>query len=151
MAKKNQFDVSKTHYVHIRDLAFNYSVEKDMPLSRERGESIHFNVEIVKTIGPDEKIIRLVFTLELKTYGPDRKEASAVYVTEHLFQVENLDELIQKGKDDFEVDGILENTLTGIAYSTVRGMLHQKFTGTLFSNFILPIIRPADLGNPPKN
>jgi hypothetical protein len=146
MAKKTPFDVSKVHYSHIRDLAFNYLIPEDAPLPQNNGESIHFNLEIVKTIGLEEKVIRLIFTIELKAYEKGKKEASATYVTEHLFKVENMDALISKSKDDLEVDAALNNTLTGLAYSTVRGLLRQKFTGTLFSNFILPIIRPADLG-----
>jgi hypothetical protein len=147
MAKKGQFDVSKIDYLRIRDLAFNYSISGESPLSQDHG-SIQFDLEIVKTIGLEEKIIRLIFTLELNSYGKEKKEASATYVTEHLFKVENIDSLIKKNEVSLEVDAVLNKTLTGLAYSTVRGLLHQKFTGTLFSNFILPVIRPADLGKP---
>ncbi|HWK05941.1 MAG TPA: hypothetical protein VNS58_20010 [Puia sp.] len=147
MAKKVQFDVSKVHYLHIKDLAFHYSIPETISLPRDNGDSIHFDLEIVKTIGLEEKILRLIFTVELKAYEKGKKEASATYVTEHLFKVENMDALINKSQDDLEVDITLNNTLTGLAYSTVRGLLRQKFTGTLFSNFILPVIRPADLGS----
>lgn len=142
------FDVSKVHYLHIKDLAFNYSIPETISLPKDNGDSIHFNLEIAKTIGLEEKILRLIFTVELKAYEKGKKEASATYVTEHLFKVENMDTLINKSKEgNLEVDITLNNTLTGLAYSTVRGLLRQKFTGTLFSNFILPVIRPADLGS----
>src|SRR5258708_34238483 len=145
MAKKNRLEVSKVHYSHIRELAFNYSIPEDVPLPQNSGESIHFNLEIVKTIGLEEKVIRLIFTIELKAYEKGKKEASATYVTEHLFKVENMDALISKSKEDLEVDGALNNTLTGLAYSIVRGMLRQNFTGTLFSNFRSPLITNTDL------
>jgi hypothetical protein len=148
MAKKNQFDVGKIHYLHIRDLAFNYLIPENTLLSRERSESIRSNMEIVKTIGLSEKIIRLLFTIELKAYEKGKKEASATYTTEHLFKVDNIEELASKSEGEFEIDAALDTTLTGLAYSTVRGKLHEKFNGTLFSDFILPIVRPADLGKP---
>lgn len=146
MAKKGQFDVNKIHYVHIRDIAINYMIPEDVPMSQDRREPIQFNLEIVKTLGIDDKIIRLIFTIVLKTFGKDKKEASATYVTEHLFNVENISELASINGNEFEVDDILDNTITGLAYSTVRGLVHQKFAGTWFSNFILPITKPADLG-----
>jgi len=148
MAKKNQFDVHKVHYLHIRDLACNYELADSVPLSRDRNESPKFKMEILKTIGVKEKIIRLVFTIELKAYEKAKKECSAVYTTEHLFSVENLEDLVIKNEGDIEIDGVLDTTLTGLAYSTVRGKLHEKFSGTLFSHFVLPIIRPAELSKP---
>src|SRR5260221_7117109 len=98
MAKKTQFDVQKIHYLHIRDLAVNYSIPDNTLLSRERSESIRFNMEIVKTISLSEKIIRLLFTIELKAYEKSKKEASATYTTEHLFRVENIDDLTDKNE-----------------------------------------------------
>lgn len=148
MAKKSPFDVQKLHYFHIRDLTFNYELADNIPLSRDRNESPKFKMEILKTIGIKEKIIRLVFTIELKAYIKTKKEGSAVYTTEHLFTIENLEDLVNKNEEDIEIDTVLDTTLTGLAYSTVRGKLHEKFSGTLFSNFILPIIRPAELSKP---
>jgi len=145
MANKDQFDVNKIQYFHIRDLGFDYLIPDDVLLPQGQREAIQFSLKIVKTLGVDDKIIRLFITIELKTGGKNNKEATASYATEHLFKVENLDALIKKVGDSFEVDSILDNTITGLAYSTVRGLLYQKFSGTWFSNFILPITKPADL------
>src|SRR5258708_12432818 len=90
MAKKTPFDVSKVHYSHIRDLAFNYSIPEDVPLPQNSGESIHFNLEIVKTIGLEEKVIRFIFTIELKAYEKGKKDANAPHVTDLLFNLKHM-------------------------------------------------------------
>lgn len=145
MATTDQFDVSKIEYLFIRDITCNYSIPRDTSsLIRNKGK-INFNVEIEKNISIEDNLIILIFTIHLKTYDANKKEVIATYSTEHLFRIENLQDLIKSKDDLWEVDDLLDNTLSGLAYSTVRGLLYQKFVGTWFATFILPITNPSNL------
>lgn len=62
------------------------------------------------------------------------------------YTVENLAEIFHvKSNIDFEMNRELELTFLGIAISTGRGILYEKTKGTVFNNFIYPIINPQDL------
>jgi hypothetical protein len=143
MPGKGDLDVSKIHYLYIRDISFNYS--RPNAHSPQEEQPIQFRVSIEKNISEENRIVILQFNVQLKTSGQNKEEVTGSHVSEHEFKVENLEDFIKKGDDFFEVDDQLDNMLTGLAYSTVRGILLQKFRGTLFSDFLLPVAKPVDL------
>jgi hypothetical protein len=60
------------------------------------------------------------------------------------FFVENLKHrLIVRTNEDFDIDEILETTIVSITISTTRGVLYEKTKGTVFGNFIMPLIDPG--------
>ena len=143
MSSKEELDIEKIQYLFIRDISFDYLMPRTPP-SKER-QSIHYKVNIEKNVSEDDKIIILLFNIELKTLDRNNEEITGNYISEHLFKIENLEEFIKKREDFFEIDDQIDNALTSLAYSTIRGLLYHKFSGTPFSNFILPVTRPADL------
>jgi hypothetical protein len=142
MAKK-KFDIGKVDYLDIRDLTFTYSMPEESGIPEKQENSTQYTLEIVKMFSLEQEIIRLVFSIHLQTMLPDAKEIKGLYTTEHLFHVNDLSGWINKTEDHFEVNNDVEDTLTGLAYSTVRGLLHQKFNGTWFADFILPVTKPV--------
>ena len=93
----------------------------------------------------EQEIIRLVFTIELETMLENAKEIKGIYTIEHLFQVKGLSEWVTRADKQFVVDHELSEALTLQVYSTARGMIHQKFNGTWFSDFVLPVAKSAAL------
>lgn len=49
-----------------------------------------------------------------------------------------------RSSSDFDIDLNLEVTLVGVAISTFRGILHERTKGTLYNQFILPVVNPMD-------
>jgi hypothetical protein len=144
MAKK-KFDIGKLDYLNIRDIAFTYSMPDEPSLPEKEGNPTGYSMEIVKMFNMDQEIIRLVFTIQLETMLETAKEIKGVYTTEHLFQVKGLSEWVTKAEEKFVVDPDLNEMLTIQAYSTARGMIHQKFNGTWFSDFVLPVAKSGAL------
>jgi hypothetical protein len=142
MAKK-KFDIGKVSYLDIRDIAFTYSMPDEPGIPEKQVNPTHYDLEIVKAFNLEQEVLRLVFTIRLQTGLGGAKEIKGLYTTEHLFQVNGLTGLISKEGSRFVVNEDMEDTLTGLAYSTVRGSLRQKFNGTWFSDFILPIAKDA--------
>jgi hypothetical protein len=146
MARKENLNVEKLRYFLIRDMHFSYSIPQNAQYQDKHANSITFDIDITKMINAEEKILRFVFILTIKGESESNNEIKGIYTTEHLFKVENFAELVTRSEGQFTIDAVLDSTLTGLVYSTVRGLFYQKFNGTCFSNFILPIVRPADLG-----
>lgn len=142
MAKK-KFDIGKVDYLTIRDIAFTYSMPDETGIPEKQGNPVQYDLEIVKAFNLEQEVLRLVFTIRLQTAIGGVKEIKGLYITEHLFQVSGLSGLVNKNGEEFEVNEDMDDTLTGLVYSTVRGSLHQKFNGTWFADFILPIVRSA--------
>jgi len=66
------------------------------------------------------------------------------FITE--FFIENLKEVFTvRTNNDFDMDEKFESTLVGLAISTGRGILFEKTTGTVFNNFIFPVVNPMEL------
>jgi hypothetical protein len=144
MAKK-KFDIGKLDYLYIRDIAFTYSMPDEPDIPEKEGNPTGYSMEIVKMFNMEQEVIRLVFTIEMETKLESAKEIRAVYTTEHLFQVKGLSEWVTKAEEKFVVDPELNEALTIQAYSTARGMIHQKFNGTWFSDFVLPVAKSGAL------
>jgi hypothetical protein len=61
------------------------------------------------------------------------------------YNVKNLSDLFTvRSPSDFDIDLNLEVTLVGIAISTFRGILHEKTKGTIYNQYILPVVNPMD-------
>ncbi len=144
MAKK-KFDTGKLDYLYMRDIVFSYSMPDETSIPEKEGHPTRYSMETVKMFNMEQEIIRLVFTIQLETMLENAKEIKGVYTTEHLFQVKGLSEWVTKAEKQFVVDHELNETLTLQVYSTARGMIHQKFNGTWFSDFVLPVAKSATL------
>jgi hypothetical protein len=144
MAKK-KFDIGKLDYLYMRDIAFTYSMPDEPTVPEKDGNPTAYSMEIVKMFNMDQEIIRMVFTIQLETTLENAKEIKGIYTTEHLFQVKGLSDWVTKAEEKFVVESELNEALTMQVYSTARGMIHQKFNGTWFSDFVLPVAKSAAL------
>jgi hypothetical protein len=142
MANKKNFEITNMKYLNIRDISFNYSIQPLAPV--EQRKPVQFDLDIEKKINEEGKFIILLFNIQLKTRDRYESVVTGSYKSEHIFRIENFTDYVSKRGDLFEVDIDLNNALTRIAYSTVRGLLYQKFSGTMFSHFIMPLADPAD-------
>ncbi len=144
MAKK-KFNTGTMDYLHIRDIVFTYSMPDETTVPEKEGHPTRYSMETVKMFNMEQEVIRMVFTIELETQLESAKKIKAIYTTEHLFQVKGLSDWVSKAEEKFVVDHELNEALTLQVYSTARGMIHQKFNGTWFSDFVLPVAKSAAL------
>jgi hypothetical protein len=142
---KKKFDIGYVEYLDIRDIAFSYFFPEGIKIPEGQAQSTQYNLEVVKMFSIEQEIIRLLFSLHLKSQLDNKQEITGLYTTEHLFKLNNFSVWVNKVGDNIHVNEDLDDTLTGLVYSTVRGALHQKFQNTWFSNFILPIATPTPI------
>jgi len=93
---------------------------------------------------PPRKLCRARLTIELQ--GMDKQKnvlgLKASYDLLCDMRVENLQDLIHDDNGNLIVDGQLAATLMGIFYSTARGIILERTSGTFFGGVILPVIDP---------
>lgn len=140
---KRKIDLDKIIYLDIRDQAFTYSQPDEPDPTEEQNNPTGYSYEVIKMFSLEKEIIRLDFTIDLQSISPGGKRIKGSYTTEHLYLIPDLQTLIDKTNDQYEVNTELEDMLTDIAYSTIRGLLRHKFSGTQFAKFILPVKSPS--------
>ncbi|HET6254920.1 MAG TPA: hypothetical protein VFE32_12640 [Puia sp.] len=149
---KRKIDPDMIIYLDIRDQAFTYSQPDEPNTTEEQNNPTAYSYEIVKMFSLEKEIIRLDFTIDLQSLLPGGKRIKGSYTTEHLYLVRDLKAFVVTTGNQYEVNTDLEDMLTDIAYSTIRGLLRHKFTGTQFAKFILPVKSPStDQITPPKH
>jgi hypothetical protein len=140
---KRKIDPDKIIYLDIRDQGFTYSQPDQPDPTEEQNNPTGYTYEIIKMFSLEKEIIRLDFTIDLESLLPNGKKIKGSYTTEHLFLVNELSTWIDKTNDQYEVNTDLEDMLSDIAYSTIRGLLRHKFSGTHFAKFIIPVKSPS--------
>lgn len=91
-----------------------------------------------------DELYRLRITFQVVTkMKQDSPAASGAFSLLVYFQVEDLKDWVIDEDQKEHIHQMLATTLFSIAYSTARGILLTRFQGTVFSNFVLPIINPA--------
>jgi hypothetical protein len=105
------------------------------------------NVNIDMGFNIEQKLARTNIKISIETDDnkDNTEEAKAFFEFLFFFQIENLEDLIDgPSEDDHSVatHNDLQNALVSITYSTARGVLMSRLQGTIFDNFILPIVDP---------
>lgn len=134
----------KIHMITLKTLKGNIDTPAGIDASLIKGHSYEF---IVGTgVDIEAKVVGLELTINIIALGKGNEilPIKGSYTHEIQFQVENLDDFldISEGDGPPVMDGILNGTLTGIAFSTVRGIIFSRTQGTSLGTVILPVIDP---------
>ena len=100
------------------------------------GQSTAFNIE--------KKNIRIRLKIELEARKNETEPIGLYgsYVLEFQIYVDDLEQFIIKAGDKKLIDSKLGGTLSGIVYSTERGIIYERTSATAFGGVILPVIDP---------
>lgn len=132
----------------IKELEFNYKnpVESISDFSPDKNPlEAKINVNYKWNIEKNLFGVVIDFSYVTKDKKKANKELLKLsFITE--FFIENLKDIfIVRSNTDFDINERFESTLVGLAISTGRGILFEKTSGTIFNNFIFPIINPMEL------
>ena len=152
MKEDRKIDPEKIEMVSLKTLQGNISGENIDPKSI-KGYTYGF---IVGTgIDPEQRIVGIELTVNIQAVGHGDKDlpVSGSYKHEAVFHVENLDDFIdiQEGEQLPILDALMNATLIGIAFSTVRGIIYSRTQGTLLNTVILPVVDPKKLASAPES
>ncbi len=95
-----------------------------------------------------EKLAKSEYKVDIETISQNsgNNEAKGSFHLIFIFRVDNLEELAKLNKDSLvDLDPALGNALASVTYSTARGLLINKVSGTPLEKLILPVINPNNL------
>lgn len=125
--------------VEVSEESFGYQ-------NNENSDIKEINVEVSHLYkwNADQKMFGVFFHIRLRAKDDDTKKILLYFDCAVHFRIDNYSEIIQDQPSMF-INQDAEITLVSISFSTIRGMLAIKTTGTPFSHFILPIVDPSIL------
>ena len=144
MAKqKRHIDPEKIHLRHIEVLFADIGeVEDSIAIANIEGQVAHTSAYNIS-----ENLFMMGLQSVVKTVGLDTPLECKFRVDFH-FEVDNLEEMFEYNEEDFPIfEELFVATLAGIAYSTFRGIIFEKTSGTPWNEIILPVLNPATILN----
>lgn len=124
------------------------SIENPLEIANKLVEAANFNLGFNFGFNPDEKLVKLEFEVGLSSNIENiERQATCNFKLAFVFSIENLKELVHIEGDVIDGSEDMAFALSAIAYSTTRGILLTRLQGTIFRDFILPVISPSDLLN----
>lgn len=151
MAEKRNIQPSKIHLKEFR--LINGQINSPFDFNVGNIKSFDFKVDFNTGFNFAENLIKANFNVSVSTVStePVKDEAIGVYSFVFIFEVEDLSDhakLIEGAGVD--MNPYLSNAIASITYSTSRGILLSRFQGTVMSAFLLPVIDPNTLFQPPQ-
>lgn len=137
-------EASKIHLLRV-DIV-SASIENPLEVATKEINDFNFSFGYGISFSINEKIVKTDLEINLSTdLEESGHQAKGKFNLAFLFSVDNFDDLVRLNGKDLEVSDELAIALTSISYSTARGVLLTRFQGTIFREFILPVISPGDI------
>lgn len=147
MNPERKIEPEKIHMLSIKTLKGNINGSGGTDPALILGH--HFNFSLGTGINEEEKLVNIELTIEIEAIGKNEEllNISGAYTHEIIFMVENLDDFLETPEEGKEagMDFLLNATLTGMAYSTIRGILFVRTQGTSLTTVILPVVDPKKI------
>jgi hypothetical protein len=146
LGKKEVFDPEKITILDVKMVKEQVDVPEEFEESIIAGHHADSGLRLGVNLG--DKLIKMDLTIEIKTESKSQNhgEATGSFHLVFLYQVENLDDLIETSQSSMiELHPALGSALSAISYSTARGVLLTRLRGTALQNFMLPVINPNSL------
>lgn len=138
-------NADKINLVNVKILKSNIeagsSFVKDAPCERSLLFAHDSGVNI------DDKNILINLNIKIDFKGTtEEQSAKGEFRIQYLFNVENLDELMQISDSEApNISGELAATLMGIAYSTSRGIILTSTENSVLGGILLPVVSPVKI------
>ena len=137
--------------IHLKDIIFIKDemiiLDKKLKLKPEYNFSIAHNTQ--HNLEKEAVKIRLFIDLFGKIDGKKINQGGT-YEVDFYFKIDNMFNHYETIENNAVFDGIFISTLLGICYSTMRGILLQKWENTVLERIILPVISIPKLLNTKK-
>ncbi len=148
MSGSSKFDVSKVHLIGLIPINFSVYNDKENPLSSDSIENFEYNFETDVAYNTEEKLFKIKIEAKIEVEADEKWAGNAGADIEYdfIFCVDNFEDFISNNKkNETVIDDLIVVTLTGISFSTMRGLVIARSGGTIIENSIFPVIDPKDL------
>lgn len=141
-----KFDPGKVSIIEIKFIKGQIDAPESYSPDAVKEYKIDNTLELAFNI--TEKLAKSEYKVDIETISSNSNnvEAKGSFHIIFIFRIDNLEELSKLNKDNLvDLDPALGNALVSITYSTARGLLINKVSGTPLEKFILPVIDPNTL------
>lgn len=143
---QNEFDPEKIMFADFKIIKCHLNTPENFDITKLKGHRLQNSLEIKFNL--DEKLAKADLHVDIRTESNDNEEEEATgsYLLSFIYVIENMEKLALPGKNNMlQIHPFLTNSIASVTYSTARGILISKLQGTVFENFVLPIINPNKL------
>lgn len=137
------------HLEGIKIVKAHFEVDEELMDTDLGMESFKIDMGSQPGFDLDNKMVRLRLTINMKGIDGSNNEIGVKgnYCIDFVYLIENLDDYIswEENGESFGVDEALAATISGISYSTARGIILDRTQVTEFRGIILPVIDPYSL------
>jgi hypothetical protein len=135
-------DPEQIHLVFIEEVSVNIS---DTDMTENKVTSLETNIAHLTAYNLDEK--KFLFGLELLfTNNNESNNSECKFRFNFHFIIDNLEEMYNLNEDGLPVfQKLFVGTLSGISYSTLRGIVFEKTRKSNWDSIVLPVINPTNL------
>lgn len=141
-----KFDPGRVSIIEIKFIKGQIDAPESYSPDTVKEYKINNTLELAFNI--TEKLAKSEYKVDIETISSNSNniEAKGSFHIIFIFRIDNLEELAKLTKDNLvDLDPALGNALVSITYSTARGLLINKVSGTPLEKFILPVIDPNTL------
>jgi hypothetical protein len=144
--KFGRLEIDKIHLQRVTIVsAF---IENPLEISAREVEGFNFSLGFTLGFNPEDQMAKAELEVNLSTALENAaSQATAKFRLAFIYSLDNFDDLIHLDNTKVEVSDELAIAIASISYSTARGILLTRFQGTLFREFILPVISPLKILN----
>jgi len=132
---------------NIKEKEFRYSAN-NLDSIKDKHLSLGFKLGFKVNAKQNYFTIKLVVIYNYDNPKEEGESLELLYFrTATKFKIKNLKKIIKKEENDdnkFDMPDVLMITMVGAALSTIRGMMVYKLSGTLLSEYYLPLIDVTD-------
>jgi hypothetical protein len=113
---------------------------------KEESAEFQFSMSFLNGFNIAEKLVRCELEINVDRKNPEgRIIAESSYTLSFVYQIGNFGDAVEEKEGGIVLNNAMAATLAGIAFSTTRGILLTRFQGTMFKDFILPVIDPKKM------
>lgn len=148
---RNEFDPEKIIFADFKIIKGLLSTPENFDITKLKGHRVQNSLEIKFNL--NEKLAKADLRVDIRTEstGNEEEEATGSYLLSFIYVIENMEKLALPGKNNLlQINPLLTNSIASVTYSTARGILISKLQGTVFENFVLPVLNPNKLLFPDK-
>ena len=135
-------DPEKIHLVFIEEVSVDIN---DTDITENKVSSLETNIAHLTAYNLEDK--KFLFGLELLlTNNNESNNSECKFRYNFHFIIDNLEEMYNINNEGLPVfQKLFVGTLSGISYSTLRGIVFEKTRKSNWDSIILPVINPTNL------
>jgi|JI9StandDraft_2_1071091.scaffolds.fasta_scaffold151766_3 hypothetical protein len=148
MSESKKIVPDKINIIGIKILGGNITSDSNVQGEIIKSYQVQFGVS--DELNFEEKKFRFLFNVNIDALdeGENLIGVNGQYNVEYIFYIDNLEYYVSSAdheKKNIVFHDILPYTLLSIVYSTSRGIVLSRTTGTILEGVILPVINVQDL------